>query len=123
MTFNDLLRAIEPVEVRGDTGVDIRGLFYDSRRVETGGLFFALRGQESDGHGYIGAALRAGASALVVEETDGVPDGTPCARVADSRLAMARMAALFYGNPSDSFPLVGITGTNGKTTTSFMIEG
>jgi UDP-N-acetylmuramoyl-L-alanyl-D-glutamate--2,6-diaminopimelate ligase len=123
MTFNDLLRAIEPVEVRGDTGVDIRGLFYDSRRVESGGLFFALRGQESDGHGYVGAALRAGAAALVVEEIYGIPNGIPCVRVADSRLAMARMAALFYGNPSDSFPLVGITGTNGKTTTSFMIEG
>lgn len=122
MFFSELLEAIEPLRVCGETGIEIQGLCYDSRHVEPGGLFFALRGSAADGHGFIESAIRAGAAAVVAEDVSKVPAGTPCATVADSREAMALMAALYYGNPTDRLPLVGITGTNGKTTTSYMIE-
>ena len=122
MFFRELLKVIEPLKVSGDTGIEIQGLFYDSRRVESGGLFFALRGSAADGHLFIDAALRSGAAAVVVEDDSAVPSGIPCVTVADSRRAMARMAALYYGNPTDRVPLIGITGTNGKTTTSYIIE-
>jgi UDP-N-acetylmuramoyl-L-alanyl-D-glutamate--2,6-diaminopimelate ligase len=108
--------------VSGDTGKEIQGLCYDSRQVQTGDLFFALRGNAVDGHHFIGTAVRNGAAAVVVEDDASVPTGTPFAKVTDARLAMSLMAALFYANPSDSLPLIGITGTNGKTTTSYIIE-
>jgi UDP-N-acetylmuramoyl-L-alanyl-D-glutamate--2,6-diaminopimelate ligase len=122
MLLSELIKAIEPLSVRGDTGIEIQGLCYDSRHVEPGGLFFALRGVAADGHRFIDTAVRGGAAAVVVEDAAGVPPGTPCVTVADARRAMAVMAARFYGNPTDSVPLIGITGTNGKTTTSYMIE-
>jgi UDP-N-acetylmuramoyl-L-alanyl-D-glutamate--2,6-diaminopimelate ligase len=122
MHFRELLKAIDPLKVCGDTGIEIRGLCCDSRHLEQGGLFFALRGSAADGHGFIPAAVRGGAAALVVEDDSGVPAGIPFVKVADARLAMSLMAALFNGNPSDGIPLVGITGTNGKTTTSYIIE-
>jgi UDP-N-acetylmuramoyl-L-alanyl-D-glutamate--2,6-diaminopimelate ligase len=122
MRFRELLEVIEPTKVCGDTGVEIRGIFYDSRRVEPGGLFFALRGMGADGHSFIEAALRRGAAAVVVEDEGVIPEGVVFAKVSDSRRAMALVSALYYGNPTDRLPLIGITGTNGKTTTSYLIE-
>lgn len=122
MFFSELLKAVEPLRICGETGIEIHGLCYDSRHVVPGGLFFALRGNAADGHSFIETAVRAGAVAVVAEDGNAVPAGTPYATVADSRRAMALMAALYYGNPSDTVPLIGITGTNGKTTTSYMIE-
>jgi UDP-N-acetylmuramoyl-L-alanyl-D-glutamate--2,6-diaminopimelate ligase len=122
MYFRDLLKVIDPLEVHGDTGIEIKGLCCDSRHLEHGGLFFALKGSAVDGHRFIEAAARGGAVALVVEDEGAVPAGIPFARVNDSRLAMSLMAAFFNGNPTDKITLVGITGTNGKTTTSYIIE-
>ncbi|MDD3293986.1 MAG: UDP-N-acetylmuramoyl-L-alanyl-D-glutamate--2,6-diaminopimelate ligase [Geobacteraceae bacterium] len=123
MRFAQMLQSVrEPVTITGNTDVEIVGLFYDSRKVEPGGLFFALRGAAVDGHQYLGRAVAAGAAALVVEDAAGVPAGFPCAVVSDARLAMSLMAASFYGNPTDDIPVVGITGTNGKTTTTYLIE-
>jgi UDP-N-acetylmuramoyl-L-alanyl-D-glutamate--2,6-diaminopimelate ligase len=122
MTFRELLKVVEPIKVCGDIGVEIRGVFYDSRRVEPGGLFFALRGIDADGHSFIEAALRRGAAAVVVEDESVIQEGVAFARVSDSRRAMALVSALYYGNPTDRLPLIGITGTNGKTTTSYIIE-
>lgn len=123
MRFVQLLQSIgKPVAITGNTDVEIRDLFYDSRKVEPGGLFFALRGAAVDGHRFLQRAVEAGASALVVEDATDVPPGVPCATVRDARHAMSLMAAAFYGNPTDGVPLVGITGTNGKTTTTYLIE-
>jgi len=122
MYFRELLKVIDPLKVCGDSEIEIKGLFCDSRHMEPGGLFFALRGSTADGHGFIETAIRGGAAAVVAEDVSAVPDGTSFAKVADARLAMSMMAALFNGNPTDKIPLVGITGTNGKTTTSYMIE-
>src|SRR5512137_810720 len=123
MHVRELLKVIDPLKVSGDTGIEIRGLCCDSRHLEQGDLFFALRGSAVDGHRFIEAAVRGGAIALVVEGGSAVPAGIPFAEVADARLAMSLMAALFNDNPTDGIPLVGITGTNGKTTTSYIIEG
>lgn len=121
--FSELLQTIgAPVRVAGNTDVEIRGLFYDSRAVEPGGLFFALRGVAVDGHAFLSRAVAAGAVAVVVENDSDLPPGVAAATVPDARLAMARMAARFYGEPTADIPLVGITGTNGKTTTTYLLE-
>lgn len=123
MRFSHLLQSIgDCVATTGNTDVEICDLFYDSRSVVPGGLFFALRGVAVDGHRFLQRAVEAGASAVVVEDATRVPQGVPCAIVADARRAMSLMAAAFYGNPTDGVPLVGITGTNGKTTTTYLLE-
>lgn len=123
MRFSELIKSIgEPVRITGDPEVEILGLYYDSRRVVPGGLFFALRGAAVDGHSFLARAVEAGAAGLVVEDDSNVPAGVPCATVADARLAMSRMAAAFHGHPTAGVPLIGITGTNGKTTTTYLLE-
>ena len=123
MQCTELLKAISPQVARGIAGQEIHGLYYDSRQVQPGGLFFALRGTAVDGHDFIEAAVKAGAAVVVVDDEASVPAGAAFVKVADTRLAMARAAALFYDNPSSEVPLIGITGTNGKTTTTYVIEG
>jgi UDP-N-acetylmuramoyl-L-alanyl-D-glutamate--2,6-diaminopimelate ligase len=100
---------------------EITGLYYDSRKVQPGGLFFALKGVASDGYVFIEAAKKAGAVAVVIED-DRTPTDVAWVRVADGRLAMSRMAAAFYADPASGVPTVGITGTNGKTTTTYLLE-
>lgn len=110
------------MRVTGATDLEIRGLFYDSRSVIPGGLFFALRGATVDGHAFLSRAVRAGAVAVVVEDDSNLPAGVTAVTVRDARQAMARMAACYFGNPTAGVPLIGITGTNGKTTTTYLIE-
>jgi UDP-N-acetylmuramoyl-L-alanyl-D-glutamate--2,6-diaminopimelate ligase len=121
--FSELLQSIaEPVRVTGATDMEIRGLFYDSRAVIPGGLFFALRGAAVDGHSFLSRAVSAGAVAVVVEDDTDLPAGVTVVTVRDARQAMARMAACYFDNPTADVPLIGITGTNGKTTTTYLIE-
>ncbi len=122
MRLEDLARLISPSETGGTLAREIEGLSCDSRQVRPGGLFFALRGVATDGHDFIGAARDQGAVAVVVEDPSRVPDGMAWLKVDDARLAMSRAAAAFYGNPTDGIPVVGITGTNGKTTTTYLVE-
>lgn len=102
----------------------IRGIRYDSRSVSPGDLFVAMRGANSDGHDYIERAVALGAAALLVEEmpSDAIRKDVPTVCVADARRAMAPLAARFFGHPADELNLVGITGTNGKTSTSYLVE-
>ena len=102
--------------------VQISALTCDSRAVLPGSLFFALRGAQADGHRYIGQAVAAGAAAVVLEDATFVPAGLPWVRVPDGRAAMGRISAHFNGDPTATKPLIGITGTNGKTTTTYLIE-
>jgi len=101
---------------------EITGLAYDSRRVSPGVLFFALPGAVVDGHRYIGQAVTSGATAIVLEDPAFAPTGIPWIEVPDARLALARMASRFYGDPTAGIPVIGITGTNGKTTTTYLVE-
>jgi UDP-N-acetylmuramoyl-L-alanyl-D-glutamate--2,6-diaminopimelate ligase len=122
MKLSSLLQAITNAELHNPADPEIGSVCHDSRQAGPGALFFALKGVAADGHRFIPAAVSAGAAAVVVEELDLVPPGVPAVRVADARLAMARMAAAFHGDPTAQLPLVGITGTNGKTTTTYLIE-
>jgi UDP-N-acetylmuramoyl-L-alanyl-D-glutamate--2,6-diaminopimelate ligase len=122
MQLSRLLRAITAFELHGDDSVTVASVSCDSRTVTSGTLFFALRGATVDGHTFITAAVRSGASAVILEDDTDAPANTPWVKVADGREVMARMAAEFYDNPTLRLPLVGITGTNGKTTTTYLIE-
>ncbi|CAN5471240.1 UDP-N-acetylmuramoyl-L-alanyl-D-glutamate--2,6-diaminopimelate ligase [soil metagenome] len=119
MELAELVRAAGvAAEVRGDGGADVSGLAYDSRAVEPGTLFFCVRGLTSDGHDFADAAVESGASALVVERP--LELGVPEVLVAEARAAMAPIAATFHVDPTAELQVVGVTGTNGKTTTAFL---
>jgi UDP-N-acetylmuramoyl-L-alanyl-D-glutamate--2,6-diaminopimelate ligase len=125
MRLRDVIEGVEPVHLTGDPEREVDSLHYDSRRVKTGSLFVAIRGFRQDGHDFIPRALQAGACALVVESALpflSLPPGIALVQVRNTRLALARMAANFYHHPSRKLHLIGVTGTNGKTTTSFLIE-
>jgi UDP-N-acetylmuramoyl-L-alanyl-D-glutamate--2,6-diaminopimelate ligase len=100
--------------------VEIKGLAYDSRTVTPGSLFFCVRGFQCDGHDFAVHALRRGAAALVVERPLGL--GVPEVLVSSARAAMGPAAVRFYGDPSAALRVVGVTGTNGKTTTAFLLK-
>ena len=104
----------------GDTGVEITGLAYDSRRVGPGTLFFCVPGERADGHEFAAAAAEAGAAALVVERE--LELDVPQVLAPSARAAMAPLAARFWGDPTAELKVVGITGTNGKTTTAFLVR-
>jgi UDP-N-acetylmuramoyl-L-alanyl-D-glutamate--2,6-diaminopimelate ligase len=119
-----LRRIIGDVEVlahRGDLDVEISDIFYDSRAVARGGLFVAIKGLVTDGHGYVGAAVDRGAAAVVVEDDVDIP-GAVLVRVRDSRAALGRLADAFFDYPSMKLKLLGVTGTNGKTTICYIVE-
>ncbi len=122
MTLGELLEKLPDTEIHGDTTVPISFLTCDSRTVLPGALFFALRGTQADGHRYIENAVAAGAGAVILEDTTSTPSGIPWAKVPDGRAAMGHIAALFNGDPTATRPLIGITGTNGKTTTTYLLE-
>lgn len=122
MRLDELLGGL-PVEatVGGDVSVEVTSLAYDSRRVEAGGLFFCVPGVTgTDGHDFASQAAEAGAVALVVERELDLE--LPQVFVSDCRAAMAPIACRFYGDPTSEMVVVGITGTNGKTTTSFLVR-
>jgi UDP-N-acetylmuramoyl-L-alanyl-D-glutamate--2,6-diaminopimelate ligase len=105
-----------------DLALRITAVTSDSRLVKPGCVFVAVRGVSSDGHGFISDAVSAGASVVVGEDANDSTKACPYVRVPDSRLMLARMAANFSGNPSHGMIVVGVTGTSGKTTTTYLIE-
>jgi UDP-N-acetylmuramoyl-L-alanyl-D-glutamate--2,6-diaminopimelate ligase len=120
MRLGDLIPAEIGARLSGGEGVEITDLAYDSRGVRPGALFFCVRGAASDGHDFAAAAVAAGAAALVVERPLGL--GVAEVVVPSARAAMGPIAARFYGNPTGELAVVGVTGTNGKTTTAFLVR-
>jgi UDP-N-acetylmuramoyl-L-alanyl-D-glutamate--2,6-diaminopimelate ligase len=116
-TLRDILYKVRLQSVNGSTDVEVSGIMIDSRLVTTGAVFVAIRGEKSDGHTFISKAIELGAAAIVCEElpTD-LQDGIVYIKVANTHEAVAYMAHNFYGEPSLRVKLVGVTGTNGKTT-------
>ncbi|MDM8539655.1 UDP-N-acetylmuramoyl-L-alanyl-D-glutamate--2,6-diaminopimelate ligase [Desulfococcaceae bacterium HSG9] len=131
MKLSTLVQAVTPDNptngLRGhDDGTpahdpEILSLHYRAQDVKPGGLFVAISGLKADGHDYINIAIQKGALAVVVQKPI-VKDDATIIRVADTRHALARLAARFYGNPSETTVVIGVTGTNGKTTTTYLIE-
>jgi UDP-N-acetylmuramoyl-L-alanyl-D-glutamate--2,6-diaminopimelate ligase len=117
-----LLDGLAGCEVRGDVDRPVTGVAYHSREVTPGGLFVALKGCRTDGHLYLTASLNQGARVVVTEQELAPPPGVTVVRVPQARLALAHISAAFYGHPSREMTLVGITGTNGKTSTTYLLE-
>ncbi len=120
----ELTRLIEGVEIRniaGDTHKEIDGIAYHSKQVGKDFLFAAIRGAEVDGHQFVKEAIERGAEVVVLEEEQKVSNRTMIL-VPDSRRALAKISSNFYGDPSSRVILIGITGTNGKTTTTYLVE-
>lgn len=122
MKLADLLKKLKYTCVKSTADVDITTVAYDSRRVERGSLFICIKGAVADGHRFAEAAVNKGASALVVEDDVTVPENVTVIRVEDSRYALACISAEYFGNPADKLKVIGITGTKGKTTTTYLVK-
>ncbi len=121
MTFQQVLDGAEILARSGDPGVS--SVEYDSRRVKPGCLFVAMRGESSDGNRFIDQAISAGAVAVVTDSAgEKARPGVAWALVPNGRRALARVSANFYGKPAERIAVTGITGTNGKSTTAFLVE-
>ena len=120
MKLKDLLKGISPLSATADPETEIARISYDSRTTAAGDLFVAMTGFAADGHAYIPRAMAAGAAAVVCERP---PEGdVPYVQVDDARRALAVMGANYYGHPADDMTMVAVTGTNGKTTTTYLIK-
>src|SRR2546426_12313122 len=118
MDLERLIDALSPIDVVSGAPAEIGDLAYATRAVEPGALFFCVRGFRADGHDFAADAVARGAVALVCERPLGL--GVPEVLVPDARAVMATAAARFFGDPTQTLDVVGITGTNGKTTTAFL---
>ncbi len=122
MKLGQMLEGLSHCELRGDPALEIAGIAYDSRRVRPGDLFVAIRGHHADGHGFIEKAVENGGVAVAAETFSGLEAKVATLLVPDSRRALSKLALAFYANPFKNITLVGITGTNGKTTTTYLLE-
>src|SRR5213595_285380 len=121
MQLKVLTRAIAPRRVIGSLDREVESIAYDSRRVQGNTLFVAIRGEKSDGHQFVDQAVEQGASVIVAEREISSPRAT-CLVVDNSRSALADLSAAFYGMPARKLKMAAVTGTNGKTTTTFLIK-
>ncbi|MCL5283563.1 MAG: UDP-N-acetylmuramoyl-L-alanyl-D-glutamate--2,6-diaminopimelate ligase [Armatimonadetes bacterium] len=123
MRLKDLASNLDDSTLSGEGDVIVQGLTHDSRMVQPGDLFICLQGIHSDGHQFVADAIARGASAVLINRNSKVnlPEGTPFIATQDTRRALARVAAAFYARPSRRIRLIGVTGTNGKTTTTRLI--
>ena len=120
MKIQDLFQGIEILDSNIPEGTEVSAVKYSSRQVEPGDLFVAIVGYETDGHKYIPDAISRGAGVILCEKE--MPEGTPWIRVASTRLALAQLGANWYGHPAKSMKMVGITGTNGKTSVTYLLK-
>ena len=125
MKLSELLKLVKPIAIVGNAEVEITGVNIDSRKIENGHLFVAIKGTQTDGHRFIPKALELGAKAVLCEE---IPDeetignsGVTYVQVASTEEAVGPVATVFYGEPSQKLKLVGVTGTNGKTTIATLL--
>lgn len=119
MKLQELLRGLDPLELQASPETEITGIAYDSRAVQPGNLFVAIRGFDTDGHKYIPMAQERGAVCVLCETA---PAKGSYVRLADTRLGLALAAANWYGHPAKEMTMLGVTGTNGKTTTTYLLK-
>ena len=121
MKLNEVLKNIHPIKIVGDAEVEITGVNIDSRRIKAGHLFIAMKGTQVDGHQFIGKAIELGAKSILCEDLPEPVTGVTYVQVASTEDAAGKVATLFYGDPSRKLKLVGVTGTNGKTTIATLL--
>ena len=122
MKLNELLKNITPIKIIGNDDVEITGVNIDSRRIKAGHLFVAMKGTQVDGHQFIGKAIELGAISVLCEDLPEVlQEGITYVQVESTEDAVGKVATLFYGDPSHKLKLVGVTGTNGKTTIATLL--
>ena len=122
MKLNELLKNIKPIGITGDTDTEITGVNIDSRLIAAGQLFVAMKGTQVDGHQFISKAIEQGAAAVLCEDMpESVAAGVTFVQVTSTEDAAGKVATLFYGDPSRKLKLVGVTGTNGKTTVATLL--
>lgn len=122
MKLTKLLERLEYECISGSLDVEVKDVINDSRKVSEGALFICIRGAVVDGHAYVPEVVKKGARVLVVEEAVTVPEGVTVIKVKDSRYAMALISAAWFDYPAEKLKVIGITGTKGKTTTTYMVK-
>ena len=122
MKLTKLLERLEYECISGSLDVEVKDVINDSRKVSEGALFICIRGAVVDGHAYVPEVVKKGARVLVVEETVTVPEDVTVIKVKDSRYAMALISAAWFDYPAEKLKVIGITGTKGKTTTTYMVK-
>ena len=122
MKLTKLLERLEYRVVQGSDQIDVGELINDSRKVSEGSVFVCISGAVADGHVYVQEVAKKGAAAVVAEKEVEAPEGMTVIRVEDTRYALALMSAAYFGYPAEKLKVIGITGTKGKTTTTYMIK-
>lgn len=122
MLFSDLIKGLNALDLRGNIDIEIDGIAYDSRKAGKNYVFICIDGTAADGHEFAGEALKNGAAAFIVQRDIDIGTDAPVLRTDDTRKALALVSDRFYGHLTDRFNLIGITGTKGKTTTTFMVK-
>ena len=122
MRLEEILKNINVIETIGDIAREISGIHIDSRKIEPGHLFVAVKGTQTDGHAYIAKAFELGASAIVCEKIpENIENNVTYIKVADTEDCVGKLATAFYGDPTSKLELIGVTGTNGKTTIATLL--
>ena len=122
MRLEEILKNINVIETIGDIACEISGIHIDSRKIEPGHLFVAVKGTQTDGHAYIAKAIELGASAIVCEKMpENIANNVTYIKVADTEDCVGKLATTFYGDPTSNLELIGVTGTNGKTTIATLL--
>ena len=122
MKLEELIKGINVIEMKGDSTQAISGIHIDSRKVKAGDMFIAVKGTQTDGHAYIGKAIELGASTIVCETfPEDMANHVTYIKVADTEDCVGKLATAFYGNPTSKLKLIGVTGTNGKTTIATLL--
>ncbi len=122
MLLNKILTGVCKESSKGDLSIDISNIDYDSRNIKKNGLFICIRGEVSNGHNFIENAIENGAKAFIIEEDIDYIDGYTYIKVENSKKAMAKIASNFYNNASEDIEIIGVTGTNGKTSVTTILS-
>ncbi|EGT4137117.1 UDP-N-acetylmuramoyl-L-alanyl-D-glutamate--2,6-diaminopimelate ligase [Clostridium perfringens] len=122
MILKSLLKGLDYEVIKGNEESKVQNIRYDNRKIEQGDAFVCVKGFKVDGHSFIGDAIKKGANVLIVQEYVSVQEDITIIKVRDTRKALAIMSSNYFGNPKDKLKIIGITGTNGKTTSAFIIK-
>ena len=122
MILKSLLKGLDYEVIKGNEESKVQNIRYDNRKIEQGDAFVCVKGFKVDGHSFIGDAIKKGAKTLIVQEDVSVQEDITIIKVRDTRKSLAIMSSNYFGNPKDKLKIIGITGTNGKTTSAFIIK-